>query len=83
MVCNFTPVPRHQYRLGLPYGGAWTERLNTDATVYGGSGMGNFGTVSARAEPYGGRPFCADVSLPPLATLFLVCGQRTESRHDT
>jgi 1,4-alpha-glucan branching enzyme len=73
VVCNFTPVPRHQYRLGLPYGGAWTERLNTDATDYGGSGMGNRGTISARAEPYRGKPFCADISLPPLATLFLQC----------
>jgi len=73
VVCNFTPVPRHQYRLGLPYGGGWTERLNTDASDYGGSGMGNFGTISARAEAYHGRPFCADISLPPLTTLFLQC----------
>jgi 1,4-alpha-glucan branching enzyme len=75
VVCNFTPVPRHQYRLGLPNGGVWTERLNTDATDYDGSGMGNFGTVRARAEPYRGKPFCADVLLPPLATLFFLYGR--------
>jgi 1,4-alpha-glucan branching enzyme len=63
-------VPRPHYRLGLPCGGMWIERLNTDATQYGGSGMGNLGAVSARAEWYHGRPFCAEILLPPLSTLF-------------
>jgi len=73
VVCNFTPVPRHPYRVGLPYGGTWTELLNTDAKDYGGSGIGNFGAISARAEPHHGRPFSADITLPPLATVFLQC----------
>src|SRR6185436_7062210 len=47
VVCNFTPVPRHNYRLGVPSGGRWRELLNSDAPVYGGSGMGNFGGAEA------------------------------------
>ena len=70
VVCNFTPVPRHAYRIGLPFAGRWREVLNTDAASYGGSGLGNFGAVDAVAQPSHGLPASATLLLPPLATLF-------------
>jgi 1,4-alpha-glucan branching enzyme len=71
MVCNFTPVPRQEYRIGAPHGGFWREALNSDATEYGGSGMGNRGGVDADAWPQHGRPFSLPLTLPPLSALFL------------
>jgi 1,4-alpha-glucan branching enzyme len=71
VVCNLTPVPRHRYRIGLPRAGVWRELLNTDASEYGGSGMGNLGRVTAAAVPSHGLPASAELLLPPLATLFL------------
>jgi 1,4-alpha-glucan branching enzyme len=70
-VCNFTPVPRHGYRIGVPRAGFYRERVNTDATEYGGSGVGNGGLVQALPEPCHGRPASLCLSLPPLATLVL------------
>ncbi|MCB9730538.1 MAG: 1,4-alpha-glucan branching protein GlgB [Deltaproteobacteria bacterium] len=75
VVCNFTPVPRHGYRLGLPFSGRWREVLNTDAEVYGGSNTGNGGAVEAADEGWNGRPASAIVTLPPLGTLVLVPDQ--------
>lgn len=75
-VTNFSAVP-HDYRLGLPVAGQWSEVLNTDAEGYGGSGVGNLGTVHARpagaleASVPGGSPAYANLVLPPLATLWL------------
>jgi len=74
VVCNFTPVPRHGFSLGLPFGGTWVERLNTDAEAYGGSGMGNLGAVHAEQIPSHGRPFSAKFTLPPLSTLYFILG---------
>jgi 1,4-alpha-glucan branching enzyme len=71
-VANFTPVPRIGYRIGLPLPGKWREILNTDAGVYGGSGCGNEGAVVADGTPSQGYPCSAPVTLPPLATLWLV-----------
>jgi 1,4-alpha-glucan branching enzyme len=71
VICNFTPVPREQYRVGVPCGGFWRELLNSDASEYGGSGMGNMGGVYAESQPVHGRPFSLHLTLPPLATLFL------------
>jgi 1,4-alpha-glucan branching enzyme len=68
-VCNFTPVPRQDYRIGVPRPGHYRERINTDARDYGGSGIGNFGTVEAEAEPMHGQPYSLRLWLPPLATL--------------
>jgi len=68
---NFTPVPRTHYRLGLPHGGQWREILNTDATAFGGSNVGNAGGVTAEPIPSHGYPFSAAVTLPPLGTLWL------------
>ena len=69
VVCNFTPVVRHAYRLGVPVGGVWTEALNTDAEAYGGSGVGNYGQVTARDVPSHDHGFSVEVTLPPLATV--------------
>ncbi len=71
VACNFTPVPRMNYRLGVPTGGFWRELLNSDAKEYGGSGMGNLGGVVAEKEPVHGRPWSLNLTLPPLAVLFL------------
>ena len=71
VVCNFTPVPRIGYRLGVPAGGFWRELLNSDAKEYGGSGMGNFGGVMAEKQEVHGRPYSLNLTLPPLAAVFL------------
>ena len=71
VVCNFTPVPRLQYRVGVPKDGYWKELLNSDAPVYGGSGLGNLGGVTAEAVQTHGRSHCLSMTLPPLAVLFL------------
>ncbi|MBN9245274.1 MAG: 1,4-alpha-glucan branching protein GlgB [Mesorhizobium sp.] len=68
VVSNFTPVPREAYRLPLPHAGTWREIVNTDAAAYGGSGMGNGGSVTAHAE---GGGAAASLTLPPLATVML------------
>ena len=67
--CNFSAVPRHDYRLGVPASGAWDEILNSDATVYGGSGQGNFGVVQTSDTPSHGRPWSLSLTLPPLAVV--------------
>ena len=71
VVCNFTPVPRIGYRLGVPAGGFWRELLNSDAKEYGGSGMGNLGGVMAEKQEVHGRPYSLNLTLPPLAVVFL------------
>jgi 1,4-alpha-glucan branching enzyme len=74
LVCavNFSPMPRTDFRLALPHGGSWVEALNTDASEYGGSGVGNLGAVEAHDEPWQERPAHAQLTLPPLAALYLV-----------
>ena len=74
VVCNFTPVPRHNYRLGVPCGGYWRELLNTDATLYGGSGVGNSGGVESNPVSCHGRPQSLNLTLPPLGVLFFKPG---------
>ena len=69
VVSNFTPVPRPGYALPLPQAGTWVEKINTDAMLYGGSGVGNYGKVRADSRALNGRPAQARVNLPPLATL--------------
>ena len=71
-VCNFSPLPRYGYRLGLPLGGHWREAVNTDAAHYGGSDVGNLGRVEADATPWHEQPFSAEVTLPPLGVVWLV-----------
>jgi len=70
VVANFTPLVREDYRIGLPRAGRWREILNSDAAVYGGSGLGNLGALRAHPHPCGDFPASAEMLLPPLATLF-------------
>ena len=70
-IANFSAVPHVQYRVGLPRAGRWREILNTDATVYGGTGTGNYGGVEAGPEPWHARPASARITLPPLGVLWL------------
>jgi 1,4-alpha-glucan branching enzyme len=70
VVCNFTPVPRVDYRVGVPRGGFWEEVLNSDAKEYGGSGLGNSGGVEASRVRVHGRQYCLNLLLPPLAAVF-------------
>jgi 1,4-alpha-glucan branching enzyme len=74
VACNFTPVPRINYRVGAPRGGFWRETLNSDASEYNGSGMGNAGGVEASHAPLHGRPFSLNITLPPLAAVFFKSG---------
>ncbi|HJZ55549.1 MAG TPA: 1,4-alpha-glucan branching protein GlgB [Gemmataceae bacterium] len=69
-VLNFTPVPRENYRIGVPAPGFWREVLNSDAGVYWGSNMGNGGGVHAEFVPIHGRPYSLPLTLPPLAAVF-------------
>jgi 1,4-alpha-glucan branching enzyme len=70
VVCNFTPTPWQHYKIGVPAGGYWQEILNTDAAVYGGSGMGNMGGVDASAEGVHGREYSVSITIPPLAVIY-------------
>ncbi|MPZ10718.1 MAG: 1,4-alpha-glucan branching protein GlgB [Kiloniellaceae bacterium] len=69
VVCNFTPVERAAWRLGVPAAGRWAERINSDAADYGGQGRGNLGGVHSRPVPCHGRPDSIEILLPPLSTL--------------
>ena len=71
VVCNFTPVPREKYVVGVPFDGYWRELLNSDAGEYGGSNVGNGGGVQAQDIPAHGRPHSLQLTLPPLSVLFL------------
>jgi 1,4-alpha-glucan branching enzyme len=78
-VCNFTPVVRQNYRVGVPLEGYWKEILNSDAPLYGGSGQGNFGGLSTVPLPIHGRPFSLNMTLPPLGIVIF----QPESRSST
>jgi 1,4-alpha-glucan branching enzyme len=71
VACNFTPVPRRGYRIGVPSGGFYRELLNTDAETYGGTNLGNAGGVSAEPRPWDGQPWSVTLTLPPLGVLML------------
>jgi 1,4-alpha-glucan branching enzyme len=71
VVANLTPVPRHNYRVGVPNRGWWAERFNSDAAAYGGSGIGNQGMVATSPLPSHGRDHSVNLTLPPLAVLIL------------
>jgi 1,4-alpha-glucan branching enzyme len=72
VVLNMSPVPRYDYRVGMPKCCRWRELLNTDSTYYGGSGVGNMGGVEAEAVPWHDQPFSAQLTLPPLGAVWLV-----------
>jgi 1,4-alpha-glucan branching enzyme len=69
-VANFAAVPHDDYRLGLPSSGEWEEIVNTDAAAYAGSGVGNFGAVTAEDGEWSGQPAYATIVVPPLATVW-------------
>ncbi|MGB3134871.1 MAG: 1,4-alpha-glucan branching protein GlgB [Candidatus Macondimonas sp.] len=71
VVCNFTPVPRFNYQVGVPHGGQWQEVLNSDAAIYGGSNVGNFGMLEAAPIAMQGHFHSLSLVLPPLAVLYL------------
>ena len=71
VACNFTPVPRHGYRIGVPRDGTWRECLNTDSSHYAGSGVGNFGHVVSEAVSSHGFSQSVCLSLPPLGVIWL------------
>jgi len=76
---NFTPLPKHNYRVGVPRSGPWQEVLNGDAQVYGGSGLGNLGGAEATRIEWHHRPYSLSITLPPLAAvLFLSRGNAAE-----
>ncbi len=70
VVCNFTPVPRSNHVIGVPQSGRWHELLNSDAPIYGGSGMGNLGGVEATPQPSHDRQYSLTLTLPPLAVVY-------------
>jgi len=70
-VFNFTPVPRNHYRIGLPEAGSYSEVINSDAAVYGGSNCGNSGVIEAESIPWMNRPYSAELVLPPLGVVVL------------
>lgn len=74
VVCNFTPVPRDNYRVGVPANGYWNELLNSDGKEYWGSGIGNSYCVQAEAVPIHGRDYSLNLRLPPLAIEFFKLG---------
>jgi 1,4-alpha-glucan branching enzyme len=82
-VINATPVVRDNYRVGVPRDGVWTERLNSDAETYGGSGVGNRGEVETTPVPYHGRPASLVLTLPPLAALVLELKNEPEATGAT
>ena len=69
---NYTPQPRQNYQIGVPHGGRWTELLNSDAPLYGGSGQGNMGGVDAVPIPLHGRRWSVTLTIPPLGAVFLI-----------
>jgi 1,4-alpha-glucan branching enzyme len=74
VVCNFTPVPRPAYCIGVPLAGLWRERLNSDAAEYGGSGVGNLGSLHTQPQDSHGHAQSLRVHLPPLALVILTPG---------
>jgi len=69
VVCNFTPVTRFEYRIGVPLPGFWKEVLNSDAEEYGGRGQGNLGGLEADSIPFHGKEYSLSLTLPPLSIL--------------
>jgi len=82
VVCNFTPVPRENYRLGVPRGGYWKEVLNSDAAEYWGQGFGNMGGVEAAPVPSHGLPHTLVMTLPPLSVVFFKSEAPSESTSE-
>jgi 1,4-alpha-glucan branching enzyme len=76
VICNFTPMPRMDYRVGVPKDGIWKEILNSDAKEYGGSGVRNLGKIESEPIPFHGRDYSISLTLPPLGIIFLANEQK-------
>lgn len=83
VVCNFTPVPRHNYQVGAPRRGFWRELLNSDAGEYGGSQQGNLGGMEAGPVSHHGHFHSLNLTLPPLAVLFLKSEEESAEEMST
>jgi 1,4-alpha-glucan branching enzyme len=83
VACNFTPVPRHNYRIGVPRGGRWDEMLNSDAPYYGGSGQGNLGGVMAEPLAWHGHSHLLNVTLPPLGIVIFKAPPTAQTKAPT
>ncbi|AIZ78611.1 1,4-alpha-glucan branching protein GlgB [Actinobacillus equuli] len=81
VVSNFTPIVRHNYRIGVAQDGVYKEILNSDAAYYAGSNVGNYGEILCEEEPSHGKPYSLSVSLPPLATIFIVRTAKPEQEQ--
>jgi 1,4-alpha-glucan branching enzyme len=79
IACNFTPLPRHNYRLGVPAAGYWREILNSDAPLYGGSGQGNLGGADAAPVACHGHFQSINVTLPPLGVVVFKAAEQSRS----
>jgi 1,4-alpha-glucan branching enzyme len=82
-IVNFSGGPHHNFRLGLPHGGRWNEILNTDSEIYGGSGVGNLGSVVAEEVPWHGQPYSALLTVPPLGAVWFEPARPTEPTGPT
>jgi len=71
-VCNFTPVPRREYRIGVPRPGYYREALNSDSAFYGGSNLGNGGGIASEPVSWHGQPHSLRLTLPPLGAVWLI-----------
>jgi 1,4-alpha-glucan branching enzyme len=84
VVCNFTPVPRYGYRIGVPEKCFYRELLNSDSKAYWGSNMGNQGGLNSEDKPWHGKPYSLNITIPPLAVLYFkperVLEKKKESR---
>ena len=78
VICNLTPVPRYNYRVGVPRGGFWKEVLNSDAKIYSGSGHGNSGGLETSPVPAHGKYHSLSITLPPLGVLFFKHGEKNK-----
>ena len=76
VVVNFTPIPRFDYRIGVPLACTYQEMINSDSAYYGGSNLGNLGAIQATAQPWMGRPYSITLTLPPLAVLIIKPGKQ-------
>jgi len=80
VILNFTPVPRHGYRVGIPRNGYYRELLNSDSEYYGGSNVGNISGVQSASDPWMGKPYSITLSLPPLGGLVLECQDESSNQ---
>ena len=73
VVANFTPMPRHGYRIGVPQAGHYKEIFNSDSAYYGGSNVGNRGGLTSEQQPWMGYPYSLVITVPPLAGIIFRC----------